>query len=526
MNFLSLRTAFPRSLGPFILTLLSGFSTCDGATVTELPAWLSEGTGIEVQRQEIVPAGVEPDAVLPTVIYLKNLAAPRVGRESDESIIESFLSEGMLVVTMDYADHPQARVPFINRDFVNLRWNILEDYPKAFADKAFPVHQPMNQARIFIIPEGCRLLQNVTYASPLEMDIIYPADPVLPAGAILQFSADNANRMGNFSLAVTHDSILPAQASEGFAVAMAAHPVYGGYSGIDYMPHSAWYVQAAVQTLRAQKGILPLNGRIAPLGFSRGSGVALMAVTTTAVEEWTFYRRRSEDIVYLDSELNIGPYPEEDASVQGAVIMSGRFTYIDLLPTDEKAAPGGLYTQTWGPIEENFDAWRDAGALDYLHEDPGIPLFLTINKDDEHAHHQMDVLRSRLTELGTDYIFMEDTEEERAHRMPLVHEILNAMNRYLKKALMDPDPYTGVANLRSTLAVSTGNTLQWHALEPMPPADYVVEISNNLKDWGAGEVVHPDTEGILSREWAPGTVGARFVRVLPPADPVEAASAE
>jgi hypothetical protein len=50
------------------------------------------------------------------------------------------------------------------------------------------------------------------------------------------------------------------------------------------------------------------------------------------------------------------------------------------------------------------------------------------------AMHQMTVLRQRLAELGNDAIFMLDPEP-RGHKVTLVPEILEAMNRYLKSRL-------------------------------------------------------------------------------------------
>src|SRR6185312_10776297 len=102
------------------------------------------------------------------------------------------------------------------------------------------------------------------------------------------------------------------------------------YKGFDPMPDCAWKIKAAVRTLRAESAELGLNGRIVPAGFSRGSGMALMLATTNGRPEFE----------------NHGDHPELDSSVQGGVILSGRFTYLDLLPGD-KMIP--RYEKTWGP---------------------------------------------------------------------------------------------------------------------------------------------------------------------------------
>jgi uncharacterized protein YjbJ (UPF0337 family) len=119
------------------------------------------------------------------------------------------------------------------------------------------------------------------------------------------------------------------------------------------------------------------------------------------------------------------------SDVQGAVVMSGRFSYLDLLPGDHMLP---RYAAAWGERTNHLDTWRRAGAQDYL-AGATLPLFLTINcSEDADAQHQMTVLRKRLAELGSDEIFMMD-REPRGHKVTLVPEILGAMNSYLKSRL-------------------------------------------------------------------------------------------
>ena len=157
----------------------------------------------------------------PVVIYLQNLAAPRVGLESDETILQDFRAAGYLVVEMDFANHTNARVPFINRDLGKLRDDIRA--------KKFLGEYKLDDAHIFIVPEGCRLKRDVMFyddgGRKLAMDVIYPSKPKKPVGALIEFSCDNQNRFGNTSLSICSDTILDAFATDGFAVAMADHPV-------------------------------------------------------------------------------------------------------------------------------------------------------------------------------------------------------------------------------------------------------------------------------------------------------------
>lgn len=347
----------------------------------------------------------------PLIVYLENLAAPRVGTDSDDAIIHDFLKDGYLVVTLDYANHPEARVPFLNRDLGEIRDQVLH--------KTFLPGIEIDPAHVFIVPSGSRLLRDVVfYPDPdrtLAMDVIYPSHPAKPVGAVIEFSCDNVNRMGDGSLSICSDTLLDAEATEGFAVAMADHPVKAPYKGIDPMPDCAWKIKAAVRTLRARGAALGLSGKIAPVGFSRGSGMALMLVTTKGMEE---FEGQGEN-------TNVA------SDVQGAVVMSGRFSYLDLLPADHMLP---RYAAAWGNRTNHLDAWRREGAMDYLTE-ATLPLFLTINcSEDADAQHQMAGLRKRLADFGSDEIFMMD-RQPRGHKVTLAPEILSAMNSYLKSRL-------------------------------------------------------------------------------------------
>ncbi|HTR42583.1 MAG TPA: hypothetical protein VMH87_13300 [Pseudomonadales bacterium] len=374
-------------------------------------SWSSAVTGRALPLKILEPKDFHTNQPVPMIIYLENLVAPRVGTDSDDSIIHDFLDEGYLVVVLDYDHNTKARMPFINNDMFEMRKEVLH--------KQFISGYQIDLAHVFIIPSGSRLLPNVTFyqdsGRTLAMDIIYPAHPVQPVGTVIEFSCDNQNRMGDSSLTICSDTILDGEATEGFAVAMADHPVPAPYKGLDPMPDCAWKIKSAVRTLRAQGAKLNLNGRIAPAGFSRGSGMALMLITTMGMSEFEGH----------------GAHTNISSDVQGAVVMSGRFTYLDLLPNDHMIP---RYNQVWGDRTNHLDFWRREGAMDYL-EKPTLPLFLTINISEQpDALYQMTVLRKHLAELGNDEIFMMDPQP-RGHKVTLVPELLNAMNAYLKQRL-------------------------------------------------------------------------------------------
>jgi hypothetical protein len=372
--------------------------------------WQCADVGRVAQFTVKLPSAAVTSSV-PVVIYLKNLAVPKAGRDDDQTIMKGFQDGGLLVVELDYGNHTNARVPFLNRDLHKLRSDV--------EAKRFLREHDIDRARIYIVPEGFRLKRDVVYAQDggrrLAMDIIYPSRPKQPVGALIEFSCDNQNRYGNGSLVACSDTILDAFATEGFAVAMADHPVAAPYKGIDPMPDCARKIKAAVRTLRAEGGALGMNGKIAPVGFSRGSGMALMLVTTERVPEFEGF----------------GEHTNVSSTVQGAVVMSGRFTYLDLC-ADDKMLP--RYVKAWGERETSLETWRRHGALDYLTR-PTVPLFLTIDRGEgADALHQMEVLQRRLTGLGSGFDFRPDAAM-RGHKVTLDPEILEAMKGYLKERL-------------------------------------------------------------------------------------------
>jgi len=387
-----------------------GASAQTNATPTQ-SSWTSLATGQALTLTLQDPKNLKLGAPVAVVVYLKNLAAPRLGTESDEIIINNFLAAGYLVVSVDFAHHPRARVPYLNRDLGKLRDDIRN---KKLLEQYF-----IDNTHIYFVPAGHRLLRDVVYyrdeKRTLALDVIYPSKPTQPVGTVLEFSCDNKDRMGNLSLSICSDTLLDGEATEGFAAVMADHPVAAQYKGIDPMPDCAQKIKAAIRTVRAIGPELSLSGKIVPVGFSRGSGMALMLLTTEGMSEFEGH----------------GEHPSENSSVQGAVVMSGRFTYLDLLP-DDRMKP--RYEAAWGDRKTHQEIWRRHGALDYLQQKT-LPLFLTINcTESPDALHQMETLRKRLTALGSEATFMLDPEP-RGHKVTLVPEILAAMNEYLKTRL-------------------------------------------------------------------------------------------
>lgn len=384
--------------------------------------WPSIATGRDLPVVLLEPTAPASAGPVPLVVYLRGLAAPRLGTEGDASILRDFRAQGFLVALLDYGGDPRGRWPHLNRDLAALRAQLHR--------REFLGDRPIDPSRIHLVPAGHRLARDVEFfvdgGRRLAFDLLYPSQPRQPVGAVLEFSCDNARRMGNYSLQFCTDTLLEGAATEGFAVAMADHPVAAPYRGLDPMPDAAHKVKAAVRTLRAVGTSHGLNGRIVTLGFSRGSGMALLAATTP---------HRG------DLERG-GAHPGVDASVQGAVVLSGRFTYLDLRPEDEMIP---RYIAAWGELPTHAATWRAQGALDQL-VGPTVPLFLSINvSESPDARHQMEVLRARLTQLGSPFEYRPESEP-RGHRMPLAELVLDPLLLYLRTQLNATAPGQAVAS--------------------------------------------------------------------------------
>lgn len=381
------------------------------ATLAHATTWSSPVLHCDVPVRWIAPASVGNAERPPLILYLIHLPCPRIGTDADEAILADFRAAGYLVAVLDYAGHADAKWPLINREIAALRDTVQKQ--KGFGG------EPVDLSHVYIVPAGDRVMRDVAFyhdgTRTLAMDIIYPSKPAKPVGALIEFSCDNANRMGNYSLDVCTDTLLEAAATEGYAVAMADHPVAAPYKGLDPMPDCAYKIKAAVRTLRAEGDRLGCSGRIVPVGFSRGSGMALLLATTLGRSEFE----------------GRGEYRDGDSSVQGAVVLSGRFTYLDLLPTDPMIP---RYNAAWGTRAAHEDVWRAAGALDYLTA-PTVPVFLSINgTESPDALHQMDVLRHRFDALHSPCEYHPEPTS-RGHKVPLDRDVLDPMLAYLKRQL-------------------------------------------------------------------------------------------
>ena len=332
-----------------------------------------------------------------TVLYVRNLPVPGPGSEKDQSIIDGLADNGCVVLVLNYQRHFKAATPDLNADVLKLRQDI--------AAKKGPLAEfTPTPDRLFIIPEGYRLKQNVEFARDgdrvLAMDIIYPSKPTKPVPVLMEITCDNVNRMGNGSLLFCHDTLLEGGALAGFAVAMVDHPVRPPYKGIDDpMPESLDRMKAAVAKLRELSEELGTSEKIGAIGFSRGGPFAAMLAA--------------------------------DGTVQAALIHGNRYDYLDLLDNDPMLA---RFEKAWGKRDQNREKWAIHGAAHYL-TDKASPMFLnTSDTESPEYRHGLERLAALLNQRGVEHIYQVD-HDGRGHRVTTDPKTLTRIYDFFRKHL-------------------------------------------------------------------------------------------
>lgn len=360
--------------------------------------WASDLTRTELRGRFLVPDRVENKPAM--VVYLVNLAIPRVGREPNETILADLRRDGCMVLVLDYAKQPSASSPAINCDILKLREDLAGKNRKLLADVEF------DRDRIFVLPEGFRLRRDIAFARDgervLAMDLMYPSEPAGTVPIVMEVSCDNANRMGAGSLLFCRDTLLEGALFAGFAGAMVDHPVAAPYKGIDDpMPVCLERMRSAVVVLREQAKQLGLGGKVGAIGFSRGATFAAMLSATRDVD--------------------------------AAVVHGNRFDYLDLLPDDPML---GRFEKAWGPVSENRERWAVHGAVHWLDAKRGAaPMFLNTS-DAESAEYRdgLEKLRHRLEAIGAAHEYRLD-RDGRGHRVTTDPRTLRRMYEFLREHL-------------------------------------------------------------------------------------------
>jgi hypothetical protein len=363
-------------------------------------SWNSAAINRALTGQVLLPGNADAaSSLVPAIVYLKNLAIPRIGTEPDETILADLVNAGNLVLVLDYAHHPDAISPKLNADMLKLRDDI------AGRNKSLLTQYRVDPNHLFILVEGFRLRRDVEFARDgqrvLAMDIMYPSKPARPVPVLMEITCDNKDRMGSYSLLFCHDTLLEGAQAAGFASAMIDHPVPPPYKGLDDpMAESVDRMKQAVQTLRRLSDQIGASGRIGAIGFSRGGPFAAILAC--------------------------------QGDVQAALIHGNRYDYLDLLPNDPMLA---RFETAWGNRDANREKWAVHGASHYLKKETAEPMFLnTSNTESPEYRDGLATFSRRLDGLGVEHVYKVD-DDGRGHQVTTNPQTLKAIYEFFGRRL-------------------------------------------------------------------------------------------
>ncbi len=257
---------------------------------------------------------------MPMVVYVKNLAAERLGTVPDNELIGSFLNDGMLVVEVDYRKDSRAhganmyidvlylyRVFGANRDVAPekpsfsplmdefIRWDEkrIATYDRFLVDRGTEtVEYRINPLWVYVIPEGFSIDRNIEVSTigtdkrtiVHRMDVIHPAAPTATVPAVLEISTTIPHENPSLHTRINRNSCYVfTWTMAGYAAAIldnvANHvtstTIYGRQMTVPTGPH--FPEKRALRLLRARKDEWGLSGKVAVMGISKSSLRAIMA---------------------------------------------------------------------------------------------------------------------------------------------------------------------------------------------------------------------------------------------------------
>lgn len=396
-----------------------------------------------------------------TVVYLKNLAFKKIGRNSVKKDVNWLLSQGYRVIELDYKKNSNAKALKINEDIIAIN--------NAIAAGNFCGFTNCSLYKSYVLFEGYRIARDVSYfidnpkvyntpeqyivGDSLHMDIIYPANPKKQVPTILSFSYSNSyanydakTGMLNdaykdqrvnlaYSFAGFNDSFLEGAPANGMAWAIADHPKYcpwgkgkpingpnDAYKSYETNPDTAQKVKSAIRTLRVFAMKNGLSDQIGIFGFSRGSTAGSMAIGDKKVE---------------DIE-NAGFHIGVSDAVQAAALGPGVFDYTLIYNTIDDGDKNleQRCPWVWGALEENRKLWETMGSS-FLVEKTAAPTLFFYNTDDDHYYgDQIKHFKNKLDNLGVPTSTL--INYGKGHAVPQTEATLNTLYNFFKNFLNPP----------------------------------------------------------------------------------------
>jgi hypothetical protein len=446
----------------FFAFLLSLFISLSSGAATG--KWTSKTTGSTIQYKSTESKKPVKDysGNYLTVVYLKNLAFDKIGRNSVKKDVNWLLSQGYRVIELDYSKNNNAKALKINEDIIAINDSI--------ADGNFCGFKNCSQYKSYVLFEGYRIARDVSYfidnpkiyntpeqyivGDSLHMDIIYPANPKVKVPTILSFSYSNSyanfdNDKGiltdaykdqrvnlAYSFAGFNDSFLEGAPANGMAWAIADHPKYcpwgkgkpidgpnDAYKAYETNPDAAQKVKSAIRTLRDFGNKMGLSDKIGVFGFSRGSTAGSMAIGDKKIEELE----------------NAGFHIGISDAVQAAALGPGVFNYTLIY---DKSNDGDKNMElrcpwVWGALDKNRDLWQSMGSSYLVESKATAPTLFFYNTDDElYYQDQIAHLKNKLDLLGVPISTL--INYGKGHAIPQTAPTLNTLYSFFENYLNPP----------------------------------------------------------------------------------------
>jgi hypothetical protein len=301
------------------LMLLGGATT--HAKEIHKGTYLSMSLGMKLNYTVHAPEKVQGGTNLPIAVYMKNLPIARLGQESDETILNEILQQGVLVAVVDFQGKSFPSELATLAEFCNLRSAFggktvfssvgrMKEYHMdhntqglmpythqvnekgektlhhlVFTDVKSGHEFAIGEHEIYVLPEGFTLKRHIVLAKNGNatggakehfMDVIYPAKPKVALPTILDVSTKRLKQKDHpFALNPNSDYTM-SYTYFGYAFASSAYALEVNDKGKQrtglHAPESK-----AIRMLRAKKETWGLSGKIGIFGISKGSARSLLA---------------------------------------------------------------------------------------------------------------------------------------------------------------------------------------------------------------------------------------------------------
>jgi hypothetical protein len=151
---------------PFLICLIAG-ACYSRANLSGLKPYLKKSVswrcvklGREVPLKIYYPEDRTGPEGRDVIVYIKNRAWKRIGKETDLSILSDYIRKKFIVITLDFGNDPKAVSPFIDDDLNGIYSAVFGYMTKSLLEDS---HLVPKEFRCFILPEGYRVATDLVY---------------------------------------------------------------------------------------------------------------------------------------------------------------------------------------------------------------------------------------------------------------------------------------------------------------------------------------------------------------------------